>query len=122
MEKKTGKEKMLAVLHDALVGVFSGILITVVLVVVIGFVSGMISGFSILAILNAVRSGLMIIGALLLFVSAGVILGRGSRERISTHEKWKTTYQSLGPIPVFLLMAATVLAFAVTVDYIVWLS
>ena len=122
MNKKTVKERLLAVWHDAVIGIWSGILIAGGLTLVIALISGLKNGFLLSVMLNAVRSGLLIAGALLLFVAAGVILGRGSRNKIGSHEKWKTTYQSLGPVPVFLLMSMTVLAFAVAVDYIVWLS
>lgn len=122
MNKKTRKEKLWAVCHDALTGILSGILITVGLTLMTSLCVGAIKGFSVSVILNAVRSGLLIGGALLLFVSAGVIVGHGSRDKIGSHERWKMTYQSLGPVSVFLLMAVTVLAFAAVVDYIVWLS
>ncbi len=122
MKKKTIKENLIAFLHDGAICVLGGVIIAVGLGLVIALISGLVSGFDLNTVLNAVRSGLLIVGSILLFVVAGVMLGQKSNNKIRSSQKWKATFELLGPTFVFLIMAVAVLLIASIVDYIVWLS
>ncbi len=122
MNKKTIKENITGVLHDARICIFAGIAISVGISLLVAVISGIASGFELYSMLNAVRSSLLIVGALMMFVVAGVILGQKSNQKIRQKEKWKTTFYILGPTFVFLIMSVTILGIASIADYIVWIS
>lgn len=122
MSKKTIKEKLSALFHDGVICVFAGVVIAGGLTILLALISGLVSGFDIYTMLNVIRSGLLIAGAILLFVVAGVMLGQKSNCKIRSMEKWRTTFYILGPTAVFLIISITILMIAAIVDYIVWLS
>ncbi len=120
--KKTIKEKLIAFLHDGIICILSGIAIAIGVMVLLALISGIVAGFELYSILNVIRSGLLIVGAILLFVVAGVMLGQKSNNKIRSMKKWKTTFYVFGPTAVFLLISISVLMIATIIDYIVWLS
>ena len=122
MKKRTVKEILTALLHDIAISVMGGLAVTLGLSIIIVLIAGIASGFQVNTILNVLRSGLLIVGAMCLFILSGVMIGQKSNEKIRSSQKWKEIFRFLGPAPVLFFISATILAFATAVDYIVWLS
>ena len=122
MKKRTGKEILTALLHDIAISVMGGLAAALGLAILLALIAGIVSGFQANTILNVLRSGLLIVGAMCLFVLSGVMLGQKSNEKIRSSQKWKELFHFLGPAPVLFFISATILAIAGVVDYIVWLS
>ncbi len=122
MEKKNFKKKVTGVIHDVGICALAGLGIAGAVSLVLAFISAIVSGFQWYVVLNAMRSGLLIVGSLLLFITAGVIIGQKGNQKIRSHKKWKDTFYELGPTFVFLFIGVTVILAATAVDYIVWLS
>lgn len=121
MDRNTIKEKAAAFWHDTGICILVGLLIAAVLSVLFALISGVISNFAAAVMLNAVRSGLLLTGAMLLFVTAGILLSQRSREKINSMSRWRKTFLVFGAAPVCFVVSAAVLAAAAVVDYIVWL-
>lgn len=119
-EQDKMKDKITALIRDILLCVLIGLGITAMLALVLGLIGGIRNGFAWYSILDTIRNGLLVVGSLLLFVVAGLLLGHKGRAKISSAEKWQSAYRVLGPAAAFLIMAATILAIAVIVDYAVW--
>lgn len=121
MDRNTVRKKAAALLHDTGICILIGLMIAGILSVLLALISGVGNGFAAAAMLNTVRSGLLLTGAILLFVTAGVLLSRKSNEKISSMSRWRETFFVFGAAPVFFVLSAAVLAAAVIADYIVWL-
>ena len=122
MKKDTIKKVILAALHDIAISVFAGLVLAIAIGLVVALIAGITSNFELNTIMNAVRSSLLIVGALLLFVVAGVMIGQKSNAKIRSSEKWKSVFKVLGPSIVLFMFSASVLTIATIVDYVVWLS
>ena len=122
MKKDTIKKVILAALHDIAISVFAGLVLAIAIGLVVALIAGITSNFELNTIMNAVRSSLLIVGALLLFIVAGVMIGQKSNVKIRSSEKWKSVFKVLGPSIVLFMFSASVLTIATIVDYVVWLS
>jgi len=116
------KKNLKAIARDILVSMMVGVGISLVIIILSSLIAGIVSGFELSVMLNAIRSCLLIAGALFLFVVAGLILGQKSNRKIGESEKWKATIHILNPVVVLGIVAVIVLGIATVVDYIVWLS
>ena len=116
------KKKLLDLLHDIAICVFGGTMLTLAVAMIAALISTLANGFETYAMMNAVRTGLLIVGALIMFCLAGVMIGEKSNRKIRNSEKWKSLFRIVGPSVVLFLISATIIAFATAVDYIVWLS
>ena len=114
--------KLSNLLHDIAICVVGGLAIAVAVTIIAAMISVIANGFDTYTMINAIRSGLLIVGALIMFCLAGIMLGEKSNRKIRNSEKWKTTFRVVGPSLVFFFVSATVLAVATVVDYIVWLA
>ena len=122
MNKKSIKQVAIAILHDAAISLFGGTVFTVMLSIIIVLFAGIIKGFELYTILNVLRTALLIVGGVSLFILSGIMIGQKSNEKIRSSEKWKSLFHYLGPAPVLFFVSVSVLAIATVVDYIVWLS
>lgn len=107
-------------LHDTMTALGMGLLFTVALSVVLLFLSAILSGFQLMVMGNVLRSGLLIVGALTLFVVAGLLLWAKGSKRVRQQERWTRIFQCFGLAPVLLILAVIILAAAGMVDYILY--
>ena len=105
-------------LYDIMKALGLGVLLAAVLSAVLFILFGIVSGFQLTVMGNALRSGLLTIGALTLFVVAGLLLWTKGSQRVRQQDKWVRIFRCFGLAPVLLVMAVVILAAAGIVDYI----
>ena len=77
-------------------------------------------GFDVLAGLDLACRGLLIIGALALFVSAGALIMDGKAEALRTDIRWKKHFRQLGLFGVLFFAAVAVLSAAGILDAVLY--
>jgi len=103
-------------LHDLAVTALAGLLLTAGLALVLLLAGLLLKGFDFRSALVIVRGGLLIAGAMELFVSAGLLLRSKSGEKVQDSSQWKRFFQLFGLFPVLILTAGVVLTAASMLD------
>lgn len=111
------RELLRALLHDIAVAVLAGLAVAAGLFAVFLLAGLLLNGFGLRAALVVARGGLLVAGALELFVCAGLLVWRRGGERIRDNRQWKRRFQVIGLFPVLLVTAAMVLTAASLLDY-----
>lgn len=111
------RELLRAFLHDLAVAVLAGLAVTAGLFVLFFLAGLLLNGFGLRAALVVARGGLLVTGALELFVCAGLLVWRRGGEKIHDNRQWKQRFQVVGLFPVLLVTAVMVLTAASLLDY-----
>lgn len=104
-------------LHDIAVSLAAGIIGAAALFVLFLLGGLLFKSFDFRGALVVVRGGLLVTGALELFVSAGLLLWPRNGEKLRDSSQWKRFFEIFGLFPVLLVTAVIVLATASLVDY-----
>ncbi len=81
-----------------------------------------VSGWNVRSALNASRSALFITGALLMLLSAGMLIRKPSEKRMKGYRRWKEHFRVFGLFPAFLTASVTILTVAGILDYVLYYS
>ena len=103
--------------HDTAVTLLLGCICVIILFVVLLIAGLLFNSFEFQAALVVVRGGMLVFGALELFVSAGLLLWPRNGEKVRDSAQWKKRFQVFGLFPVLLLTAVIILTAASFVDY-----
>ncbi len=114
-------EKLRAVLKDIWVAARFGAMAAAVLSLVFLAAGLLLNRFSFGAAMLLVRGGLLVSGALALFVCAGLNLWSRGNDKITDRLQWKRFFSVLGLFPVVLIVGIVLLAVAIVVDYCLYL-
>lgn len=106
-----------ALLHDIAVSLAAGIAGAAALFVLFLLGGLLFKAFDFRGALVVVRGGLLVTGALELFVSAGLLLWPRNGEKLRDSSQWKRFFEIFGLFPVLLVTAVIVLITASFVDY-----
>ena len=87
------------------------------LAVVLLLVGLLIRGFDLRSALVIVRGGLLVCGALELFVCAGLLLLNKDSRKVRDYGLWRKHFQAFGLLPVLMLTSVLVLSAGSIVDY-----
>ena len=113
------KQLLRDILRDCAVVCLIGAALDVALFAVIFSVCWIAAGWNALAALSYVRSAMMVIGALALFVCAGLLLVRKGAG-LRNNAQWKKLFHRFGLFPALLGAAVFLLALAVGLDYLLY--
>ena len=105
------------ILHDLAVTVLAGIAAAVGLSVILLLVGLLINSFAFRPALVLVRGGLLVFGALELFVSSGLMIRNREIEKIRDSNQWKRLFDVFGLVPVLLVTSVIILTAASFLDY-----
>ena len=114
-------EKLRAVLKDIWCAVRFGAMVAAILFVVFLVAGLLLNRFSFGAAILLVRGGLLVSGALALFVCAGLNLWSRGKDKITERLQWKRYFSVFGLFPVVLIVGIILLAVAIVVDYCLYL-
>ena len=103
-------------LHDLAVTLLAGLVLTVALALVLLLAGLLLKGFDLRSVLVIVRGGLLIAGAMELFISAGLLIRSKNGEKVQDSSQWKRFFQLFGLFPVLILTAGIVLTAASMLD------
>lgn len=103
-------------LHDFGMTLLAGLILTVGLGLILLLAGLLLKGFDLRSALVIVRGGLLIAGAMELFVSAGLLIRSKNGEKVQDSSQWKRCFQLFGLFPVLILTAIMVLTAASMLD------
>lgn len=106
-----------AIVHDALLSLAAGAALAGALAVVLFLIGLLAGGFDSRSALVTVRGGLLVAGALELFVVAGLLLRNKDSRKIRDYSQWTKHFQTFGLLPVLLMSSVMVLTAGSLVDY-----
>lgn len=114
------RERLRDAAHDSGKALLLGLAATAVIAVCAFGIGLPVHGFSVLAAFGEVRRWLLIIGALTLFVCAGLLLARGKSESVRKSARWNTQFRVFGLFPVALWAAVVILLAGTAVDEVLF--
>lgn len=103
--------------HDLAVTVLAGLAAAGGLFALLLIVGLLMNSFSFRPALVLVRGGLLVAGAMELFVSAGLLLWNRGGEKVRDSKQWTRFFKAFGLVPVLLLSAVVILFVGSIVDY-----
>lgn len=107
-------------LHDLALSALLGLAVSAVLFAVLFTGGFLLQSFRPREGLAAARSGLLVTGALGLFICAGLLIRPQKGEQIRENPQWKQRFRVFGLLPVIAIVAVVVLALACGLDYILY--
>lgn len=105
--------------HDLGTALLIGLGGAAILFVVLLLVGTAVNGFQLRSGLVVVRGGLLVTGALGLFICAGLLIRPQKGEKVSESPSWRRRFHALGLLPVTAVVALVLIAVASVLDY--WL-
>lgn len=104
-------------LHDLTAAVLMGLAAAGGLAAVLLVVGLLAAGGQLRAALVTVRGGLLIVGALGLFICAGLLLWPRGNAKIRDSARWQRRFRLFGLFPAVFFIDAVILAMAAVIDY-----
>lgn len=112
--------RLAAFFHDMALSILVGGMIALTIFVLF-FAAGLgMNGFDAGKALNMPRSALFIVGALLMLISAGMLIRSPDEKRLKGYRKWKERYRIFGLFHAFFTVSVTILAAACVLDYFLY--
>ncbi len=114
------RDKITGALCDAGKSLLAGAAIAVCVLLVLTAAGALVHGFALSAGLDLARRGLLILGALALFVSAGALVMDSKAASLRTDARWKKHFCQLGLFGVLFFAAVAVLLVAGILDAVLY--
>lgn len=123
-KEKHGLQQVQQVLYDLLKGFLFGAAAGIIVALVLFLAGFFIGGMSLAAGLETAKNGLLLIGALGLFILAGMILVKGKKpERFSAGNGWRRHFKAVGIKSVIGAVCVAILIIASVADYLIlWMK
>ena len=110
------------VLHDFGLALLAGAVGGAVLLIVLLLVGTAVNGFQLRQGFVVARGGLLVTGALCLFVCAGLLIRPRKGEQVSESDGWRRRFRALGLLSVIAIVAVVLIAMASVLDYLLYFT
>lgn len=113
--------KLKAFMHDFSFSIMYGCILAFGITLVITIFAFIASGLDVFAIINYVRSGLLVVSGLSFFVCAALLLLKKEKVSEKHYQIWKKRFYLFNYVGVGIVMSAVIVAVASLVDLLLFL-
>ena len=110
-------ETLRKLVHDLMICLLAGVVLALGLALILFLAGLLIRGFDFRSALVIVRGGLLIVGALELLVSGGLMLFNKDSNKVRHYTQWNRHFHLFGLLPVLMITAAMMFILGSFVDY-----
>lgn len=114
------KRSLSALLKDCAKALLLGLCAAAAVFVLLVVLGSCFGGFALSAGLETARRGLLIVGAILLFISAAALIAQDKAANLADDPRWKQQFSALGLFGVLFWCAAGILLVASVLDSILF--